>query len=207
MGDVVAIGLGGIVIFLIIELCAVGISIASYVMSSLAIHTIGKRRQIRYPWLAWIPVANSWAIGNIAREYDERKGIKRKWNVVLLSMNIAVMALAFLMIVALIVYSVSIAITVAYNQAITEADVIPGAIAFMIVLYTFIIAMIAVATAWTICASICYFKLFESTVPEKALKYFIISLLVPLGMPICLMLCRNKGYPEPEVIWDNTYTK
>ena len=38
------------------------------------------------------------------------------------------------------------------------------------------------------------FKIFESTVPDKALKYFLISLVVPFAAPICLFLCRNKGY-------------
>ena len=45
---------------------------------------------------------------------------------------------------------------------------------------------------------ICTFKLFESTVPEKAVKYLILSILVPLASPICLFRCRNQGYSNPD---------
>ena len=43
---------------------------------------------------------------------------------------------------------------------------------------------------------VCLYKVFESTVPEKAIKYFLVSLLVPLGKSICLLRCRNQGYEK-----------
>jgi len=57
---------------------------------------------------------------------------------------------------------------------------------------------VIIATALQIITYICFFKIFESTVPEKALKYFLLSLLLPLAQPICLFLCRNKGYQHPD---------
>ncbi len=196
------------VVVIFVYIIGIGISIASYILSSLAIHTIGKRRQIKYPWLAWIPIANNWALGSIAREYDGQKGIKRKWNVVLLAMSIAVIAAVVIMIIAIICFAVSVGfMTIQTGGELTEADLITSMIGLLIIVYSLMIVMIVIDIVYIACAYICYFKLFESTVPEKALKYFIISILVPLGMPICLMKCRNKGYPEPEVIWGNTYTR
>ena len=61
-------------------------------------------------------------------------------------------------------------------------------------------ASLAAAVAYIICQYICLFKIFESTVPEKAVKYLLLSILVPLAYPICLMKCRNKGYSVSEQV-------
>lgn len=44
-------------------------SIASYVLLALGLYTMAKRRGIRNPWLAWIPVANLWLLGCISDQY------------------------------------------------------------------------------------------------------------------------------------------
>ena len=68
--------------------------------------------------------------------------------------------------------------------------------------YGFVMLMALLSIAVSICYYICIFKIFESTVPERAVSYLLISLLVPFGYPICLMCCRKKGYSkeEPQVM-------
>jgi len=66
-----------------------------------------------------------------------------------------------------------------------------GAILVFLIVY---IAALICLTALQFLTYICYFKLFESTVTEKAVKYLLISLLVPFGMPICLYRAKDKGY-------------
>ena len=46
-----------------------GISVASYILLSLGLQTIARRRGIHRPWLAWIPVANLWLLGCISDQY------------------------------------------------------------------------------------------------------------------------------------------
>ena len=45
------------------------LAIASYVLTALALYTIARRRGLRNPWLAWIPVANSWLLGSLSDQY------------------------------------------------------------------------------------------------------------------------------------------
>ena len=71
------------VVAVVLLICSM-VGIASYVMTSLSVYTIAKRREINNPWLAWIPVANYWIVGSIADDYDEKNGIKRKWRLHLL---------------------------------------------------------------------------------------------------------------------------
>ena len=43
--------------------------IAAYVLTSLAIYTISRRRGLKNPWLAWVPVVNCWLLGSISDQY------------------------------------------------------------------------------------------------------------------------------------------
>ena len=41
-----------------------------YVLTALGLHTVAKRRGIQNPWLAWIPIADSWILGSISDQYQ-----------------------------------------------------------------------------------------------------------------------------------------
>ena len=42
------------------------------------------------------------------------------------------------------------------------------------------------------CYYVCIYKVFEETAPEKAVKYLLLSVLVPLAFGICLMNCARR---------------
>lgn len=184
-------------IMLVVYLFLIGFGIASYIMNSLALHKIASRRQIPNPWLAWIPVASSWLIGSIVDEYDGKNGLKRKWRVVLLTLSIISVG----GIVAGYIGLVAWAVKMSMQSELMGAD-IAGSIGIFVVFYVFLIVAAIVAAAQGFCNAICIYKIFESTVPEKSVKYLLLYLLVPMAGSICLMRCRNQGYekiivPEP----------
>lgn len=43
--------------------------IVAYVLTALGMYSIAKRRGIKNPWLAWIPVADMWVLGCISDQY------------------------------------------------------------------------------------------------------------------------------------------
>ena len=45
------------------------LSIAGYVLTALALYTIARRRGLKNPWLAWIPVADCWLLGSLSDQY------------------------------------------------------------------------------------------------------------------------------------------
>ena len=77
---------GLLLIVLVIYLLAMGLILANYIMTSLALYKIADRRNIPNPWMAWLPFTSDWLIGNIVDDYDGRNGMKRKWRVVLLAL-------------------------------------------------------------------------------------------------------------------------
>lgn len=182
-----------IVVVLLLYLVIIGLGLASYIMNALALYKIADRRQIPNPWMAWLPFTSDWLIGSIVDDYDGRNGIKRKWRVVLLTLSLISVVGFIVIYVALIVW----AVTIAVMYANTEPP-LAQTISTVVVMYVILIVIAMLAIAQSFCQAICVYKIFESTVPEKAVKYLLLYLLVPLAGPICLLKCKDKGYPYPQ---------
>jgi len=187
------LAMGVIFAFVFIYLLLFGILIATYILQSLSLHTLARRRGIASPWLAWLPYGNYWIIGSLARDYDKQNNIQRRWDKTLLTLSI-VFSASYLIIYFAVIFGTLI--TMLNMDAATMPE--ETAVAIVLVVFSAFIPIVIIATALQIITYICFFKIFESTVPEKALKYFLLSLLLPLAQPICLFLCRNKGYQHPD---------
>lgn len=184
-------------VIMLVYMVMLGISVASYVLTSYSLHTLAKRRNIKKPWLAWIPLASCWTLGCLANEYDVKNGQDRKWQKALIIMGIVVYATLILALAVLFTWAMSMATM--YDSPLYVGTGIVESVGFM-VFYVIYLVAIMVAMAWGICQTLCIYKIFESTVPEKALKYIILYILVPLAGPICLYKICEKGYPEQEAI-------
>ena len=65
------------------------LNVAVYVLTALAVYTVAKRRGLSNPWLAWIPVADSWLLGSISDQYRYVvKGENRSKRKILLTLRI-----------------------------------------------------------------------------------------------------------------------
>ena len=89
-----------------------GLGVIVYVLQALALYTIAKRRGIKKPWMAWIPLVNVWILGSISDQYQYvvKRQVKNKRKV-LLGLNIAMAALIVLLIVAIIWLIVALIMT------------------------------------------------------------------------------------------------
>lgn len=193
---------GMFLLLMLFYLSIFGLSIASYVMQALSLYTLADRRQIKNPWMAWIPYANYWLLGCLADDYDAGRGIKRKWRVVLLVLSLAVIAGVVILYVSIF----AMVFTMAYQYDAYyydyyyyeyEPDVME--LGIMLLIYAALVPIMIASSALQICNAICIYKIYESTVPERALKYMLLSILVPLAQGICLMRCRKLGYERPKM--------
>lgn len=174
-----------------IYLVMLAILLIGYILTAKSLHTIGNRRGIANSWLAWIPVADSWIVGSIADGHDEKLGFARKWRYVLTTLSV----IGFGGIVIGYAGFFGMIISVAFRYAPAEPPLEEWLAPFLVFYVLLIVAAVVMMVA-AIVRQICIFKIYESTVPEKAVKYLLLSLLVPLAGPICLYRCRNKGYGE-----------
>lgn len=181
----------GIVLLLIfVYLLVFAVGIASYVLTSLGIFRISKQRGVGTPWMAWIPVANSWLIGKICEEYDGQRGYKRPWHKVLLIMNLITVGGMFVFYVLLFVAMGIATYSMSYTYEVSVISMI-----LLVVAYIGIIVVAVIAVASSACTSICIYKIFESFVPQKAIKYLLLYLLVPIAGGICLLKCKETIDP------------
>ncbi len=194
MGETMATGI--VIVVLFIYLILMGFLVAAYVLQSLAFHTLARRRGIANPWLAWIPCGNYWIAGALARDHDKQNGIDRRWDKTLLILSVASIASFFVIYIVFFILIIMLGLEPS-NETLTEEfalKMIAPIVIFYIVLILVMVAMMALQTL----TYVCVYKIFESTVPEKTLKYFLIYLLVPFAAPFCLFACRNKGYQHPD---------
>ena len=193
--------LAGVMVgLLIVYFLALGAGVASYVLQALGLYTLADRRRLPNPWMAWIPYANYWLIGGIVDDYEATRGIKRKWRVVLLVLALIVLACVILMYIFLFITIFSTAMDLSFADSfyMDEEAVITSVLGHVMLVYAFAIPMALAAQALQFCFMICIYKVYEYTVPEKAVKYLLLGLLVPMAQSICLFKCRKKGYERPK---------
>ena len=180
-------------VMLFIYLIIGTIALVNYILTSIALYTVASRRLIKNSWLSWLPIGRDWVLGKIAEEYDGKNGIERKWGKIMLTLS----AIANLGVVVFFVFYIIFAfvgIGLASTGANMDEYMLSAGIPMLLLFVVVYIAAIICLTALQFLSYICYFKLYESTVPQKAVKYLLISLLVPLGMPICLYKAKDQGY-------------
>lgn len=180
----------GVAVFAIVALL---LALASWIMRSIALTHLGNRRGIKAPWLVWLPIVGPWTIGALADDYDARNGIKRRFRVILLVCSILAAALYSSSYASGMVEMTDAAMEAEYG---TFPETFENIIEAVITLY----AAFFVSTFFSIvqgtCTYICLYKVYESTLPRHAVLCFILSLLVPMAEPICLLIAMNKGYPD-----------
>lgn len=171
-------------------------SIASYVMTALALYTIAKRRGLHKPWLAWIPVVDSWLLGSISDQYryvaQGQTKSKRKW---LLGLEIAVVAIAvvfFSICASIIIQAVFSAVSYYDSDALLRS--VTGSLITMLAL---LVPLVAVAIAKTVITYMALYDVYKSLDPANCVMYLVLSILIPVTQPFFLLCNRNKDLGMP----------
>ncbi|MBQ8539940.1 MAG: hypothetical protein IJ435_00550 [Clostridia bacterium] len=173
-----------IVILLLVYIGVFGVCIAQYVMQSMAMHSIADKRGVKNAWLAWIPVGESWVAGKVVDEYDERTGTKKNWAKTLLILSLA--GGGFFVVTYIAFFVFVIVATVSQGGELETLPIVP-----FVVLYVLLLVAALLMCAWSMLRMICTYKVYESIVPEKAIKYMIVSVIVPLGIGVCMLKAKK----------------
>lgn len=185
---------------LVYSLVEIGISclfsLAVYILTSLSLYTIAQRRGLHAPWLAWIPVANSWLLGSISDQFryvtQGQNKAKRKW---LLGLNIA-LAVLWIAIVGLGVSVFTSAVINAvhsYDEEALLASIMGSAISMVALL----VPLLAVSLAAKILGYVAKYDVFKSLDPANCVLYLVLSILFPVTEPFFLIFNRNKDLGMP----------
>ena len=182
-------------IFFVIYLAMIGLGITGYVLQALGMYRIAERRGIHRPWLAWIPVANSWVLGSISDHYQyvtKHKQTKRRRIIPILEVAMIVVYVAVFASMLVMAFSMDSTTTVSNEIGILFA-----------MLFGFLI-LFGVAVAAVVFAYLACFDLFRSCRPQNEVLFLVLGIVVPITLPFFIFACSkyDLGMPpkrEPQI--------
>ncbi len=194
MADFTA-GLAFIIIYFVVIF---GISITMYLFEAFGLYRMGQRLGFKNPWLAFVPVANVYALGKVAEQYVKNDGKpSAKFSKILLTLNIIILAIAVLFVVLAVVSAVMF--TTATTANIVEGSVdesMMGGIAIIIPLLLGYLALIGIAIAQSVVYYIALWRIFAIYDNNNATVFLVLSIFISFLYPIFLFVLRNK---EPKL--------
>ena len=85
----------------VVSILVSAISLVAYIFQSIGLYSIAKRRGIKAPGLAWVPVGSMWILGSIADQFDYvRTGQVKKKRVALLWLTLVTFILTIIIFVS-----------------------------------------------------------------------------------------------------------
>jgi len=172
------------------------VSIAVYVLSALALYAIARRRELKNPWLSWVPVGNVWILGSISDQYSYvAKGEVKSKRKILLALNIIQIVLilaVMVMAVSMGVQAIGAGITGRMDEAIARG--LLGSLAGILGLC---VPLLGVAITLKVIRYIALYDLYRSCDPQNAVLFLVLGIFFKIAEPICLFVCRGKDEGMP----------
>lgn len=176
--------LGGVIIaILLFIMLAFAVSVVCYIFNGIGLYTLAKRRNLNSPFLAFIPVANSYLTGEIADDINRTMNKKSKYAKTILALFIV----SFLLPLVTIPFSI--------------VGTLVGSLVGLAVVSNIVSSLTtAVSVVVSVCCSvylyIAYYKIYKEYAPDKAVLFIVLSILLPVTQPFIVFSLRNKisGY-------------
>ncbi len=154
---------------------------ACYVFQSIGLYAIAQRRKIRHGWLAWVPFGNMWILGSISDQYQYLvKGNIKGRRKILLGLNIGC--------VASYMFAMLCGVLGFLNQdaVLFMLGYLLGALGYAVTIIILIVFMYIA----------CY-DLYRSCKPDDGVLFLVLSILIPVTLPIFVFACRNQDQGMP----------
>lgn len=181
-----------LVFYLLYMLVVGAIGMVSYVLQSVGLYTIAKRRGISNPWLSWLPLGDMWMLGCISDQYHYvTKGAIRNKRKSLLVLTILLYVFVLIFFVMYVVVLVQ-ALGGGLYEDISD-DMLGMVLGMMLVL----LPMSVVSIATVIIRYIAMYDLYNSCEPGSSVLYLVLSIFISFTQPIFFFVCRNKDLGMP----------
>ena len=168
------------------------VGLATYVLQSLSLYTISKRRRIKKPWLSWIPFGYLWILGSIADQYRYVvKGQVKNKRKALLTLEILVAAA---MTACFVLWGVLMSKLILATMGVPDYNELINIATAMAVLA---IAAGGMKVASAVIQYMADYDLYRSCEPGNAVLYLVLSIFFSITRPIFMILCSKKDGGMP----------
>lgn len=182
----------------VVYLLQIALGIAMYVLQAWGLYTIATRRQLKNPWLAWLPVGNMWILGSIADQYQYVvQGKVRSRRKVLLGLTIALDVLAVILIVAMTGMLVNMIINIPEMEYMPESEALALVLKPLLTSLGIMLVFGVVAVVAAVFQYIALYDLYRSCEPKNGVLYLVLSIFIANLLPVFVFLCRSKDEGMP----------
>ena len=172
------------------------LSIASYVLTALALYTIARRRGLKNPWLAWVPVADSWLLGSVSDQYQYVvKGEHRSKRKILLFFRVLI-TIMWISLMGLLVNLCFHAVGNAFWGTMTEERIFQILHQALNLLVVFL-PLIGISIAYAVFRYMALYDIYKSLDPANSVLFLVLSILFGVTEPFFLFFSRNKDDGMP----------
>ena len=172
------------------------LSIASYVLTALALYTIARRRGLKNPWLAWIPVADSWLLGSLSDQYRYVvKGEHKSKRKILLFFRVLI-TIMWISLMGLLVNLCFHAVGNAFWGTMSEErifQILNQALNLLVVC----LPLIGISIAYAVFRYMALYDIYKSLDPANCVLFLVLSILFGVTEPFFLFFSRNKDDGMP----------
>ena len=171
-------------------------SIATYILTSLALYTLANRRGINHSWLSWVPVLNVWVLGSLSDQYRYVvKGEEKSKRKALLVLQIIAAVIVLLMIIAGVIVAVDVTQGVIFN--FHEDEIFEDVIGPVLAIIGLGLPLVGVSIAAMIIRYMALYDLYTSCDPQYGVLFLVLSILFSVTEPFFLFFSRNKDLGMP----------
>ena len=161
-----------------------------WILSSLSLQAIARRRGIRKAWLAWVPIGTDWILGSISDQYQhliQGKITARRKLLVWLNVGYAMLIIANGLVQGL-----------TEAAAHTEEQLMLWSLASMLIS----VARLAVSITALVFCHMSNYDLYRSCNPKNAVTFLVLGIIFPITQPFFYLSCRKKdlGMVVPEIV-------
>lgn len=181
---ITAAGILGIVLFFV-----AAFYLTAYIFQSIGLYTLAKRRGVRYPGLAWVPVANVWIMGALADHYMRVTELREtKSRQILLGLDIALCAVSIPMAVILLGFLPEAVVAAVNGRYYGAESYLMGTLG--ILGFSFVMVLLSITLA--VFLYLALYRIFKSCRPSNAVVFLILSIFFSISLPFILFAIRNK---------------
>jgi len=172
------------------------LGIAAYVLRAIGVYTIAKRRCIKRPWFAWLPVVDAFLLGCISDQYRYVvKGQNKNKRTILLVLNLGQMLLSGMVIggfVGMMVNAVQ-GLMAGVSEEMLMESLIPSVIGIM----STSMPMMILAIVTLVIRSMALYDLYTSCTPDNNVLFLVLSILFGVTEPAFIFFSRNRDDGMP----------
>lgn len=171
-----------VILGIVLVCCLVG-----WILGSIGLHKVAKRRGIRHAWLAWLPIGCHWILGSVSDQYQHlvlgKVTSRRK---ILLILNLA----SFVLGIAYMVMTV-------VAEVLMGESIVGGVLLAMGIPY---LLTLGVSITLMVFYHICNYDFYRSCKPDSAVVFLVLGIFLPICKPFFYFACRKKdlGFVIPQ---------